>query len=141
MIIDIGSRFNGYWGDYTRTWICGDKAPSKELVKLHMRAYDGLKRAQKAIKPGATTEEVALACGNDQILNRSLGHGIGVGANDAPFIGLYPGVTGKDARKLGGNCLLDRALLREARGGRHPPGGQFCRHRERVRVHKRRDSF
>ena len=100
VIIDIGSRFNGYWGDYTRTWICGDKAPSKELIKLHMRAYEGMKRAQKAIKPGATTEEVALACGEEQILNHSLGHGIGVGANDVPFIGIYPGVTGKDARKL-----------------------------------------
>ena len=41
-----------------------------------------------------------LACGEEQILNRSLGHGIGVGANDVPFIGIYPGVTGKDARKL-----------------------------------------
>ena len=43
---------------------------------------------------------MALACGETQILNRSLGHGIGVGANDVPFIGIYPGVTGKDARKL-----------------------------------------
>lgn len=101
VIIDIGSRFNGYWGDYTRTLICGkDALPSKELVDLHMRAYDGLKRSEKAIKPGATTEEVALACGEEQILNHSLGHGIGVGANDVPFIGIYPGVTGKDARKL-----------------------------------------
>lgn len=100
VIIDIGSRYNGYWGDYTRTWICGDASPSKELVDIHMKAYEGLKRAEKAIKPGATTEEVALACGEKQILNRSLGHGIGVGANDIPFIGIYPGVTGKDAVKL-----------------------------------------
>lgn len=100
VIIDIGSRFNGYWGDYTRTWICGDKNPPKEMVDLHMQAYEGMERAEKAIKPGATTEEVALACGEEQILNHSLGHGIGVGANDVPFIGVYPGVTGKDARKL-----------------------------------------
>ena len=100
VIIDIGSRFNGYWGDYTRTWICGDKNPPKEMVDLHMQAHEGMKRAEKAIKPGATTEEVALACGEEQILNHSLGHGIGVGANDVPFIGVYPGVTGKDARKL-----------------------------------------
>lgn len=101
VIIDIGSRFNGYWGDYTRTWICGkDANPPKALIELHQRAYDGLKRSEKAIKPGATTEEVALACGEEQILNHSLGHGIGVGANDVPFIGIYPGVTGKDARKL-----------------------------------------
>jgi Xaa-Pro aminopeptidase len=100
VIIDIGSRYNGYWGDYTRTWICGEVSPSKELVDFHMRAYEGLRRAEKAIKPGATTEEVALACGEEQILNRSLGHGIGVGANDSPFIGIYPGVIGKDAIKL-----------------------------------------
>jgi Xaa-Pro dipeptidase len=100
VIIDIGSRFNGYWGDYTRTWICGDTASRKEIVDLHMRCYEALRRAEKTIKPGATTEEVALACGEEQILNGSLGHGIGVGANDSPFIGLYPGVIGKDAIKL-----------------------------------------
>ncbi len=41
------------WGDYTRTWICGkDAAPQKELVDLHMRAYERLRRAEMAIKPG-----------------------------------------------------------------------------------------
>ena len=86
----------------------GDGSPSKELVDIHMRAYEGLKRAGKAVKPGATTEEVVLASWEEQILNRSLGHGIGVGANDIPF--LRSGAT--EFPKKSGNSSKDFFLDR-----------------------------
>jgi Xaa-Pro aminopeptidase len=28
VILDIGACFNGYWGDITRTWVCGDVMPT-----------------------------------------------------------------------------------------------------------------
>lgn len=92
VIIDIGGRFNGYWGDFTRTWICGKGAkPSKELIKIHEKAYKALRAVEAAIKPGNTTRDVALAAG-EFILGRSLGHGLGISANEPPLIGTYQGV-------------------------------------------------
>ncbi|MGB9867967.1 MAG: M24 family metallopeptidase [Bacillota bacterium] len=92
VIIDIGGRFNGYWGDFTRTWICGKGAkPSKELIKVHEKAYKALRAVEAAIKPGNTTRDVALAAG-EYILGKSLGHGIGISGNEPPLIGTYEGV-------------------------------------------------
>jgi len=92
VIIDIGGRFNGYWGDFTRTWICGNGAkPSKELIKVHETAYKALRGAEKAIKPGNTTRDIALAT-EGQILGQSLGHGLGISANEPPLLGTYKGV-------------------------------------------------
>jgi len=52
VIIDIGGRFNGYWGDFTRTWICGQNAkPSKELIKCHEIAYKALRDVEAAEPP------------------------------------------------------------------------------------------
>lgn len=93
VIIDIGGRFNGYWGDFTRTWICGRGAkPSQELKAEHMKCYTALKNAEQACKPGNTTRDVALACGDSFILGSSLGHGLGISANEQPLLGTYKGV-------------------------------------------------
>ena len=87
VIIDIGSIFNGYYGDFTRTWICGkDVQPTKEQIQIHMECYNALRACEKAIKPGATTWEVSRASG-ERILGGRLGHGIGVGAMEPPYFG------------------------------------------------------
>jgi Xaa-Pro aminopeptidase len=76
VIIDIGAGFNGYWGDFTRTWVCGDMMPTKEQIELHQRNYDALFRGCAACKPGNTNADVVAACGEEYILS-SLGHGGG----------------------------------------------------------------
>ena len=76
VIIDIGAGFNGYWGDFTRTWVCGDMMPTKEQIDLHQANYDALHRACAACKPGNTNADVVAACGEEYILS-SLGHGGG----------------------------------------------------------------
>ncbi len=42
VIIDIGGCFNGYWGDFTRTWICGDISQTKEQIEWHMNRYNAV---------------------------------------------------------------------------------------------------
>jgi Xaa-Pro aminopeptidase/Xaa-Pro dipeptidase len=87
VIIDIGALLNGYYGDFTRTWLCGkDVKPTKEQIEIHMKCYNALVGCQKAIKPGATTWEVSRASG-EQILGGRLGHGIGIGAMEPPYFG------------------------------------------------------
>lgn len=96
VIIDIGGRFNGYWGDFTRTWICGKNAkPSKEFIKVHEKAYKALRAVEAVIKPGNTTRDIALAAG-DFILGKSLGHGLGISANEPPLLGTYKGVFSEE---------------------------------------------
>ncbi|MCZ7568387.1 MAG: Xaa-Pro peptidase family protein [Ardenticatenaceae bacterium] len=83
VIIDIGACFNGYWGDFTRTWVCGDIKPTKEQRELHQKCYDALFGACAASKPGNTNADV-FAAANGYVLD-SLGHGSGLNPWEPPF--------------------------------------------------------
>ena len=83
VIIDIGACFNGYWGDLTRTWVCGNVKPTAEMKDLHQKCYDALFNAGGAVRPGATNADV-FAQADPYVLD-SLGHGSGVNPWEAPF--------------------------------------------------------
>ncbi len=87
VIIDIGAGFNGYWGDFTRTWVCGDMMPTKEQIDLHQANYDALFRGCAACKPGNTNADVVAACGEEFVLS-SLGHGGGTHPWEYPAFSL-----------------------------------------------------
>lgn len=88
VIMDMGACYNNYYGDMTRTYICGKNArPSSRLVELHTTAYNALRRAEKALRPGATTYDVGKACGAEYIMGGLLGHGLGIAGAEQPFIG------------------------------------------------------
>lgn len=99
VIIDIGGLFNGYYGDFTRTWVCGEDAkPTKEQIEVHKQAYHALKNCVAAIKPGVSTWEVARASG-EHIMGR-LGHGIGVAPSELPYLGVEALVSKEEAAVL-----------------------------------------
>ncbi len=83
VIIDIGAGYNGYWGDLTRTWICGNVRPTPEMRDLHQKCYNALFNAGSRVRPGATNAEV-FAAAYPYVLD-SLGHGSGVNPWEAPF--------------------------------------------------------
>ncbi|MDP7371583.1 MAG: Xaa-Pro peptidase family protein [Nitrospinota bacterium] len=83
VIIDIGSCFNGYWGDFTRTVICGDIKPTSEQIEWHMKSYNSVWNACAAARPGNTTLDVYQAA-EPYVLN-SLGHGSGTNPWEPPF--------------------------------------------------------
>lgn len=87
VIIDIGACYNGYYGDFTRTWVCGDIAPTKEQIELHQRCYDALFRACEACVPGNTNADVVAAAGEENVLS-SLGHGSGLNPWEPPHFSL-----------------------------------------------------
>ncbi len=87
VIIDIGAIFDGYYGDFTRTWICGkDAKPSREQIEIHMDCFNALRSVEKSIKPGVTTWDVSRASG-ERIMGGRLGHGIGAGPMEPPYLG------------------------------------------------------
>jgi Xaa-Pro aminopeptidase len=87
VIIDIGGCFNGYWGDLTRTWICGDIRPTPEQMDLHQKCYDALWNACAASRPGNTTADVFAAA--DPYVLDSLGHGSGVAPWEPPYFSAH----------------------------------------------------
>ncbi|MDX1748584.1 MAG: M24 family metallopeptidase, partial [Halobacteriales archaeon] len=84
VIIDIGGCFNGYWGDFTRTWVCGDDIePTEEQIDLHQKCYDAVWDACAASKPGNTNVDVVAAA--DPYILDSLGHGSGLSPWEPPY--------------------------------------------------------
>ena len=83
VIIDIGGCFNGYYGDFTRTWVCGDVAPTEAQIDVHQRCYDALHRGAAACVPGNTNAQVVEAAGEEHVLS-SLGHGSGLNPWEPP---------------------------------------------------------
>jgi Xaa-Pro aminopeptidase len=83
VIIDIGGCFNGYWGDLTRTWICGDIDPTDAQRELHQKCYDAVWDSCAASVAGNTTADVFDAA--DPYVLDSLGHGSGMAPWEPPY--------------------------------------------------------
>jgi Xaa-Pro aminopeptidase len=89
VIVDIGAGFNGYWGDFTRTYVCGDILPTKEQIDLHQECYDVLFAGMNDARVGKTNADVA-GHANNPVENPnsggiSGGHGAGVGPWEYPW--------------------------------------------------------
>lgn len=87
-IIDRVQMMNGYWSDYVRCFVVGQK-PAPEQKDLFYRCYEKLMSAIELIKPGATTGEVAAKLGDAPDHSTStlhFGHGIGIDAHEWPYM-------------------------------------------------------
>ena len=93
VFIDIGSMWNGYYSDLGRTTVCG--APSAEQRRVYRAVHAALQAGTAAMRAGATTTDVAAAVTGaarehglaDRFLSLFIGHGIGMGANEPPYVG------------------------------------------------------
>lgn len=98
--IDIGAMWNGYFADIGRTTMVGH--PSARQKQVYQAVYEGLSAGIEAMRPGSSTGDVAAAVRRgvarfgleDHLFSLFIGHGIGVGANEPPYIGeTLPGAT------------------------------------------------
>jgi Xaa-Pro dipeptidase len=93
VFIDIGAQWSGYFGDIGRTVICG--TPSRPQQEVYTAVYEGLACATAAMRAGATNDDVARSCREavggrgfaDNFISLFIGHGVGIGANEPPYIG------------------------------------------------------
>jgi Xaa-Pro aminopeptidase len=83
VIIDIGACFNGYYGDLTRVYVCGNVKPTQAQREVHQKVYDALFDAAQVTKPGATNADVFAAA--DPYVLDNLGHGAGTNPWEPPF--------------------------------------------------------
>ena len=98
--IDIGAMWNGYFADIGRTMTVGK--PSTMQKRVYTAVYQGLMAGIDVMRPGHTNQDVADAIVanvtehgfGDNLFSLFIGHGIGMGANEPPYIGeTMPGST------------------------------------------------
>jgi Xaa-Pro aminopeptidase len=91
VLIDIGSRSDGYPSDMTRVGYFG--TPTAEFVKVHGIVERAVAAGVAAAKPGVKAKEVdkaardviAAAGYGDRFLHRT-GHGLGIDIHEGPYI-------------------------------------------------------
>jgi Xaa-Pro aminopeptidase len=89
VLIDIGSRTDGYCSDMTRTYL-GPNA-SAEMRKVHETVLAALEAGCAAVKPGARCVDIDKACrdllseaGYGEYFTHSTGHGVGLDIHESP---------------------------------------------------------
>lgn len=93
VFIDIGAAWGGYFGDMARTVICG--RASDEQKKIYTAVYEGLRAGIAEMRPGRTNKDAAAALIKaadkyglgGRFLSLFIAHGVGIGANEPPYIG------------------------------------------------------
>lgn len=98
VFVDIGGAWAGYFGDVARTTVCG--RPSQRQKEIYTAVYEGLRAGIEQMRPGRTNEDAARAIRaaakdyglEHNFLSLFIGHGVGIGANEPPYIGeVLPG--------------------------------------------------
>jgi Xaa-Pro dipeptidase len=93
VFIDIGAMWGGYFADVGRTVACG--TPSRRQREVYTAVHDALRAGVEAMRVGNTNDDVAEAIVGagrrhdlaDHFITLFIGHGIGVGANEPPYVG------------------------------------------------------
>lgn len=78
--MDFGACYNGYFGDFARGFVCGNK-PSAAQLDVIKRAYDAQMSIIEHLRPGIRPADVAAKVGFNH-----LGHGFGISAFEAPHL-------------------------------------------------------
>ncbi|SHG83948.1 aminopeptidase P family protein [Halobaculum gomorrense] len=94
VVLDFGTRVDGYPSDQTRTLVFGDDEPSEGFREVHRVVREAQEAAVEAGEPGVTTEEVDAAAREvieeagygDEFVHRT-GHGVGLDVHEEPFVG------------------------------------------------------
>ena len=93
VFIDIGAAWNGYYADLGRTTICG--RPSRRQQEIYTAVHASLQAGTAAMKVGNTNDDVAAAVAEaarahgleDHFISLFIGHGLGIGSNEPPYVG------------------------------------------------------
>ena len=93
VFIDIGACWGGYYGDIARATICGK--PSQRQKEIYTAVYQSLQAGITKMRPGYTNVDAAQAIHETadaygyggRFLSLFIGHGVGIGANEPPYIG------------------------------------------------------
>jgi len=93
VVVDAGSRVDGYHADMTRTFVVGDavEAWQEEIHSLVLAAQssatDGYRKGAELPAVDALARDVIADAGFGEQFGHGLGHGVGLQIHEAPMIG------------------------------------------------------
>jgi len=93
VVLDFGTRVDGYPSDQTRTLVFGDESPPAGFREVHRAVREAQEAAVEAVEPGATTGEIDAAAREviaeagygDEFVHRT-GHGVGLDVHEEPYV-------------------------------------------------------
>jgi Xaa-Pro dipeptidase len=93
VFIDIGAMWNGYYSDVARATVCG--RPNRRQQEIYTAVHAALLAGTAAMRPGNTNDDVAEAIRAaasehglaEHFISLFIGHGVGIGTNEPPYIG------------------------------------------------------
>lgn len=93
VFVDIGASWGGYYGDIARATIIGK--PSRRQQEIYTAVYACVKACIEKMRPGFTNRDASEAVAKTaadhgfpgRLLSLFIGHGVGIGANEPPYIG------------------------------------------------------
>jgi len=93
IFIDIGGSWAGYFGDVARTTVIGKPSPRQR--EIYTAVYHALQAGIDCMRPGKTNVDAQKAIHRaaaeyhleDRFLSLFIGHGVGIGSNEPPYIG------------------------------------------------------
>jgi Xaa-Pro aminopeptidase len=129
VILDLGSKLEGYCSDMTRTWVSG--VPDPKLVEIYKTVRQAQLAAQDKIRAGIDSVAVDSAArdlirdaGYGDNFGHGLGHGVGLAVHEKPGL-----------RKVE-PTLLDENMVVTVEPGIYLPGFAGVRLENMVRVTK-----
>jgi len=127
VILDLGSKLDGYCSDMTRTWVGGVPAPKlKEIYKIvreaQLAAQDKIRAGVDSITVDSTARDLIANAGYGANFGHGLGHGVGLAVHEKP------GLRKVDA------TLLEENMVVTVEPGIYLPGFGGVRLENMVRV-------
>ncbi|MGC9196007.1 MAG: M24 family metallopeptidase [Syntrophobacteraceae bacterium] len=89
VILDLGSKLDGYCSDMTRTWIAGTSNPKiKEIYKIvrnaQLAAQDRIRAGMDSVAVDAAARDLIAQAGYGDRFGHGLGHGVGLAVHEKP---------------------------------------------------------
>jgi Xaa-Pro aminopeptidase len=91
VVIDFGTRFQGYHSDETKTVVLGN--PTAQMRRVYSTVRRAQEKALRAIRPGINVREidraargVIEAAGYGKFFGHGTGHGVGLAVHEEPVI-------------------------------------------------------
>ncbi len=89
VILDLGSRLDGYCSDMTRTWTAGEPDPKlREIYKIareaQLAAQDAARAGTDSVRVDSAARDLIRQAGYDEYFGHGLGHGVGLAVHEKP---------------------------------------------------------
>lgn len=89
VVLDLGSKLNGYCSDMTRTWISGDPSPKvseiyKTVRQAQLAAQDIIRAGIDSVAVDSAARDLIRDAGYGDNFGHGLGHGVGLAVHEKP---------------------------------------------------------